>query len=1257
MEAVVKTLRHVEKTHANASSSTSSKHGLHALELFLLLKPKTFPEHAKLSTLLLQRKTSDAFATPAPSAKNVVIDKSPSLCLQGIQLALQASQDLSLLVLASLLVINLNRDKVSFKQPFTWENMHLQLAKKLLDVAALPLPSGLHEYCRLLMHYHLRLVLTSVQFASPSTSNEDLDWIALQRKFYDLPTTLPPFMEKLLVVCLQMQLHEGKVAILVLHDLAPSRMTKTTWDMAYRLLWKCATSLEKASTNDAGTVLHLRTHGLRCLAYTGGPWPTFLQQLHRTGMLFKKHAQQSPSPLYAEMVSLWHTLLAQQATADEAISWPILLQWLEHWVVVEPSHPGVAATLAYVRLNLVPADGRWHGLLSLLKQDASIDSVLESLGSDLSLAMLPIALRCLKRRLASHSAAAYPRLLEWTTRLRQGSTSAGDRDRLVQEELYCLRMCMRTSIDAPMTLLRYTERAIALYTAVLLPSVSDDAAAAFNALCADALAAAIQWFKQEQYQAVVQLGVLISPHSDKLHAVLGAAYHKMHKLDLAIASLELAVRVDACHADKYLHVLFDAPRVTMVDSMTRLLHASSAVSTPLCQQLLQQTTKWLRHLRREACEATLERFHAALDLHALVAPTRLDALLRQRARALADFYVHRDVAPWLAALDTLLRAVASETTPIAAGWRAIWRLERILSSTYASIECPVSFDAIRPDLECAISGYTHGIQSDNDEENLYRDALLGACHVLGWSSLHRRLTPERAPWENAAAMQSTGDVDGALRLLQSVLDEESPRQGSKGTSLTAARCRQIALASAYGAKGLYEDAADALKSALHLCFQHVQYLGLDTILLPPLAAPGKMYFQTFDANGWRVLHDALTVLSALGDVHAKLGSPAKYVYLVVVALAFGLHPRLVGTRHVALVGARLELQRHNLTVAQTALTKLLPIPTDDATLREDDAWMAQACNEDLFEGDVLHVQSCYGPAQKAYKLSKHRIIPYYQSQKRLINIVGRSYRKLASNAVCAYYFDKTKSTFPDDAITAFQKALKLSMCDVEKARCLHAVGLAVYHRALTHDDGKRLELLSQSIQALREAWCHAVHMRYRPHLLHVVCRDLTLALIETAKHTDIVMQRKLLWNMTLLQASGVRVDKHDKIRARSPSQRACRRPSFSRCRRTRSRQRSCRPRSRPIGTLCVSHSRRPRSSWCTDSSAMARSLLRSRCPRAYFQWRAFSPGYTRSLPPPMTRCRGIPPMKRMRGQLPKRSSGGTSATISTSNCTSCSRRP
>ncbi|EQC30287.1 hypothetical protein SDRG_11864 [Saprolegnia diclina VS20] len=1127
MEAVVKTLRHVEKAPAAPSPSTSSKHGLHALELFLLLKPKTFPEHAKLSTLLLQRKTSDAVATPTPGAKNVAIDKSPSLCLQGIQLALQASQDLSLLVLASLLVINLNRDKVSFKQPFTWENMHLQLARKLLDVAALPLPSGLHEYCRLLMHYHLRLVLTSVQFLVPSTSNDDdFDWVALQRKFYDLPSTLPPFMEKLLVVCLQMQLHQGKVAILVLHDLAPSRLTKTTWDMAYRLLWKCATGLEKASTNDAGTVLHLRTHGLRCLAYTGGPWPMFLQQLHRTGVLFKKYAQQSPSPLYAEMTSLWHTLLAQQAAADEATSWPILLQWLEHWVVVEPSHPGVPATLAYVRLNLVPSDSRWLGLLALLDQTSAIDSLLESLGSDLPLAMLPIALRCLKRRLVSQGTLAYPRLLEWTTRLRQGSKSAADRDRLVQEELYCLRMCMRMAIDAPMTLLGYMERAIALYTAVSLPSPTPDAVAAFSAVGSDALAAAVQWFKQEQYQAVVQLGVLASPHSDKLHAVLGAAYHKMHKLDLAITSLETAVRVDASHVDKYLHVLFDAPRVTMVDSMTRLLQASPPVATPLRDQVHRQTTKWLRHLRREACATTLERLDAALDLHALVATSRVDALLQQRTRALADFYVHRDAARWLTSLDTLLQAVANDTTPILAGWRAIWRLERIISSAYASVECPIPFDAIRPDLESAVAGYTQAGSPTNDDENPYHNALLGACHVLGWSSFHRRLSSEREPWEKAAAMQSTGDVDGALRLLHS-LQDQSPRSKSKG--LTESRCVQVALASAYAAKGRYEDAADALKTALHLCFQHVQYLGLDTILLPPLAAPGKMHFQSYDANGWRVLHDTLTVLSALGDVHAKLGAPAKsLVYLRrAQALAFGLHPRLVCTRQVALVSARLELQRHNLTVAQSALAKLLPIP-QDATLQLDDAWMAQACNEDLFEGDMLHVQSVYGPAQKAYKLSKHRIIPYYQSQKRLIYIVGRSYRKLASNAVGAYYFDKTKSAFPDDAITAFQKALKLSMCDVEKARCLHAVGLAVYHRALTYDDGKRLDLLSQSIQALREAWCLVVHMRYRPQLLHVVCRDLTLALIETAKHTEVAMQRKLLWNMTLLQASGVRVDKCDK---------------------------------------------------------------------------------------------------------------------------------
>ncbi|OQR92423.1 separin [Achlya hypogyna] len=1133
MDAVVKTLRYIEKEPpASAPLPASSKYGLHALKLFLHLKPKTFPEHAKLSTLLLQQKTvPDVLLSPMPASKTSTIDKSPSLCLQGIQLALQAPQDLSALVLASLLVINLNRDKVSFKQPHTWENMHLQLAKKFLDVAALPLSAVFAEYCRLLMHYHLHLVLASLNFIPKSSSTtKRIEWARIRAKFQCHVPTLPPFMEKLIVVCLQMQLHERDIAVLVTEDLPPKCMTKTTWDMAYRLIWKSATGLEKAG-DDPHVVLRLRAHGLRSLAYSQSPWSTFLQQLHRTGVLFKKHANASCAPLYIDMAPRWQHLLAQQPTENEATTWPVLLQWLEHWATVDKA--SVTPVLQWVKANMLPQDGRWASLLHLLHlltapaaSSDDVEGALDCLGADLPLPMLPVALRFLKRLVALHSA-GYPRLLEWTTRLRQGTSSPVDRDKLLQEELFCIRMCIRGSLEAPIAMLGYIERAMGLHEALLQPQPSAATAAAFTAVVSDATIAAVQWFKQEQYQAVVQLRGLAELHSPKLLAVVGAAHHKMHNTPLALEALEAAVAADATALDKYMVVVLEAPSDSMLASAARVLVQCPAQL--FVNQLRLHTDKWLRHLRRSPCQDTRERLGAALDMEALADASALGHVLRQRRRALADLYVQHDAARWLQSAEELVALLPPEANPEVCGWRAILRVERVMAASYATAACDIMFDQIRTDLDVAIKGLpaapTHG----------YVEALAGACQLLGWTSFYERIQgPQTDSVAQADKLLGTGDVDAALTLVCAARDALTPAAGDDETGFFETRRVHLAVARASCAKGLYDDALGALKAALKSCFQHVYHLGVDTVLVETRDA-GKMYFQPIQANGWALLHDTLSCLGLLGDVYSKLGVPSKAeVYLRrAQTLAAGLDHRIVCGRAIALRGARLEMQRNHLTVAQSAVERLVPIASDDVL--QEVAWMAQACDENLFEGDVLHVQSCYGPAQKSYKLAKHRVIPYYQRTKRLIGIVGRSYRKLAENACRAYYHSKSGAdAFPLDAITAFQKALKLSMSVVETTQTQHNVGLAVYHRARTQTDGKRLELLSQSVHALREAWHHAVRMA-RPHLAHRVCRDLSLALVETAQHTDAAMQFKLHWQMALLQSQGVRVDRGNPATDEAPS--------------------------------------------------------------------------------------------------------------------------
>ncbi|OQR97373.1 separin, partial [Thraustotheca clavata] len=419
----------------------------------------------------------------------------------------------------------------------------------------------------------------------------------------------------------------------------------------------------------------------------------------------------------------------------------------------------------------------------------------------------------------------------------------------------------------------------------------------------------------------------------------------------------------------------------------------------------------------------------------------------------------------------------------------------------------------------------------NGIDPLYIDALQDACQLLGWTTFHhqlRRFSKNRWSLNLAKAdkLITSGEVDSAIDTLKSS-QNELEKVEEKLVKYDQGRKLQLQLARAYCANGFYEEAIVELKTCLKTCFQHVYYLGADTVVTGADVEQKKMYFQSIEFSAWSLLHDTLSCLGRLGDVYAKLGLPSKSIVYIRRAqtLALGLNYHIVAARRIALLGARVEMHKNNVPFAQSALERLVPISPNEV---QEEAWMAQACYENLLEGDILHVQSHYGPAQKAYKLSKHRIIPYYQQHKRLIRVVARSYRKLAENACRAYYHDKN-SEFPVEAITAFQKSIKLSTSVVENSQCLHGVGLGVYHCALIHSDAKKLELLSQSVQALRESWFHVVNMHSRPHLLYRVCRDLTLALIETVKHTDLEMQKKLHWNMTLTQAVGVRLDQGSEL--------------------------------------------------------------------------------------------------------------------------------
>ncbi|OQR90096.1 hypothetical protein THRCLA_09435, partial [Thraustotheca clavata] len=738
MEAVIKTLRCMEKEVQASSSASSSFHGLRALELFLHMKPKTFPEHTKLSKLLLAQKPT----TPSPSMPNasVSIDKSPSLYLQGIQLALQTTQDLAAIVLASLLVINLNREKISFKQPYTWENMHLQLAKKLLDIAALPLSQKLLNCSELLLQYHIHYVLVTIAFIPQNHSS--IDWIQVATKLRTLNEAMPPFMEKLVIVCLQLQLHQSQFDTLITNNVTTTQLSKATWDMAYRLIWKCATGIEK-STNDPEIVLGLRIHGLRCMAYAQLPWTTYMQQLHRTGLLYKKYSQNSCEPLYMEMTSLFKTLYTRHPNVDDSGGLAILFQWLEHWVSMQTK---VVEILNWVDLSILSnaRDMRWKSIMALLRiqleataSNDSIELALDMLGPDLPGEMLQLAIRCVKRLIASSPSSAiqgatYLRLLDWTSCLRQRTKVGDDRDRIVLEEFYCIRMCIRTSIDNPMTMTGFVERAIELYTQIP-PTTS--VKSAFDTIFTDAQLAAIQWFKQEQYQAIVHLATIANQFSPKFQAVLGTAFYKMHKFEQALTALENAVLTDISNLDKYMTVIVDIPHDQAMNSMQKLLEQCSApdLQSKIHDSLLAQSDKWLRQLRKEPNGDLLARFRKALDLEVLVNKTYLFNLLRHRRLAFADFYVHRDISKCLEVINNLYNDSAkyfkNDQSVKLVGWHAILGVELIILSSYAATPCTAPLDQIRADMEKAIAAIVANSPEKvkNGIDPLYIDALQDAC--------------------------------------------------------------------------------------------------------------------------------------------------------------------------------------------------------------------------------------------------------------------------------------------------------------------------------------------------------------------------------------------------------------------------------------------------------------------------------------------------------------------------------------------------
>ncbi|RHY69649.1 hypothetical protein DYB38_008398, partial [Aphanomyces astaci] len=301
MEAVVKSLRRRE------GDATSETYSLQALEMFVSIypSPKTLTVHARfLERLVPCVDTREPISAPVP------ISKSPSLCLQGFQLALK-NEDLPSLLLASLLVLNLNRDMVTFKQPFTWETMHLQLAKKLLD--AMPHTDS-NALSRSLVWHHVCECLSSLNFLPiipTPTTDTSIDWASVAKRM-SAEGPLTPFLEKVVLVCLQVQLDMSEHAHLLPLSLPSSSLSKLTWDSCYRIIWKHASGQSSPSI-----VFHLRKEGLRCLVHANAHWWVLVQQMYKAVMMYEKYSQAKQDALYCDMTHHICELLRLSPTLDQ----------------------------------------------------------------------------------------------------------------------------------------------------------------------------------------------------------------------------------------------------------------------------------------------------------------------------------------------------------------------------------------------------------------------------------------------------------------------------------------------------------------------------------------------------------------------------------------------------------------------------------------------------------------------------------------------------------------------------------------------------------------------------------------------------------------------------------------------------------------------------------------------------------------------------------------------------------------------------
>ncbi|ETV96923.1 hypothetical protein H310_09785 [Aphanomyces invadans] len=611
MEAVVKSLRKLE------GDDSSKPHTLQALELFVSMhpSPKTLTVHAHfLERLVPSKDHRQRIPTPVP------ISKSPSLCLQGFQLALK-NEDLPSLLLASLLVLNLNRDVVTFKQPFTWETMHLQLAKKLLD--AIPQTNDTNNSLgRSLVWHHMCECLASLKFI-PSGHDTTIEWGNVSKRLND-QSPLTPFLEKVVLVCLQVQLNMQEHTHLLPLSLPRASMTKITWDSCYRIIWKHASSITSPSI-----VYHLRKEGLRCLVHANSTWWVFVQQMYKAAMLYEKYSQAKQDALYCDFAQSLKQL-HQVSPAAPLEHWLSVFLWLEHWV------------------NNCINRSLLHQTLDLLRAECPHPSLLDMLGSQLtekwpSTLVLPLKLPSTLIPLAFRNAkkvidicptlpALYNQLFEWSRDLNQPPA----------QQLLYLRLLIRACQDFPADALTHLHRGVSY---VRDPAFAEIAERDWHLI-------AMKWFKMGLYKAVVDWCSVLSPHFPKCYLLLGLAHQKLLEWAMAVHAWEIGVSHGHVALDKFTQLLFNVtPSIGCRSLQSSAMEPHHADIAPLIAHQVESV--WLVQCRKQQCsDSAVSTLKYGLALWEIVDRS---SFRRRKAVALAEYFTERNPQALMDTYHTLIQ--------------------------------------------------------------------------------------------------------------------------------------------------------------------------------------------------------------------------------------------------------------------------------------------------------------------------------------------------------------------------------------------------------------------------------------------------------------------------------------------------------------------------------------------------------------------------------------------------------------------------